>query len=342
MLASFRCKQAYGLKHPYVASKGQSHDTFRLQQYHNTTDAAMELGLGGDSGRFIAHDFFFETGGLADNTGDPAGGPINARYHVRGNGLITSVPATGALDEIQAGFAIGMVFSPTGEFTADQFSDECLWSMDFGARNISDVRNVGVYVEETPASAQVSVTTPTSAQWALDDNNNAGAFFDIEFPSEVALSTSQTIIYTLTLASGETYMFASHDGNGNQVTTRTRFGNYFWRVPRALITSSILGTGDNLPFGGYFTNLTLTRNDVDHYRIRIKAGTGQTALLSYTGGIVELDPDLSYNIISYIHLDPNNRINIIVRLFDWDIDDEEWDLKTWLRYLRNPDRLPCG
>ena len=305
---------------PVRGQQGSVHDTFRLQQFHGT-NAVAEAGLGGNAGQFIPHDFFMENGGLADATTDPAGSPINAMYPVRDGGLIETFAATGLIQGYTAGFAIGMVFSPHEARSVTQASDEALWSMDFGARNAGDVRNVGVYMEESPGDATVPVLNPEDAEWLEN-----GAFFDIRFASEQTPSNSQTIIYTLTFRDSTTYTFASNDGNGNQITTRQNFGGFFWRVPRDLITFS----GGTPPTSGFFTGLALTRSSFDHYRIRIKQGTGQTALLRDTNGVVELDPTRTYNILSYIRIGSGDRISIVVRLFDRNVPNNRWDIRSGL------------
>ena len=144
---------------PTLGQQGSVHDTFRLQQYHGT-NAVAELGLGGNTGQFIQHSYFMEDGGLADGPTDPSASPVNARYHVTDGGLIDTVPATGLVGTLHSGFTLGMVFSPNEAEAVPELVDEALWSMDFGARNLSDSRNVGVYLEETPGSGTIPVLKP--------------------------------------------------------------------------------------------------------------------------------------------------------------------------------------
>ena len=305
---------------PIRGQQGSVHDTFRLQQYHGT-NAVSEVGLGGNAGQFIPHAFFMENGGLADATTDPAGSPINARYHVTDGGLITTHAASGLLNEIEDGFAIGMVFSPNEAGTISGLVDEALWSMDFGATSVGDNRNVGVYLEETPGTTTMSVGDPIDAEWVAQGSVN-GAFYDIRFGGHITPSSSQSVIYTVTLRDSTTYTFPSHDGDGNQITTREFNGNFFWRIPRVLITSS----SPPLPRVAFDQGIAVTRNEGDHYRIRIKEGTGQTALLQSNNVTYELDPNMTYNMISYLRVNSsnNNRLSIIVRLFTWDANNSEW------------------
>ena len=306
---------------PTLGQQGSVHDTFRLQQYHGT-NAVAELGLGGNTGQFIQHSYFMEDGGLADGPTDPSASPVNARYHVTDGGLIDTVAATGLVGTLHSGFTLGMVFSPNEAEAVPELVDEALWSLDFGARNLSDSRNVGVYLEETPGSGTIPVLNPEDAEWLEN-----GAFFDIRFASQQTPSNSQTIVYTLTFRDSTTYTFSSHDGNGNQITTRSNFGGFFWRVPRSLITFS----GGDTPDSGFFTGLALTRSSTDHYRIRIKQGTADTALLRDINGPVELDPNNTYNILSYVHLNRSSqRISISVRLFDWNVPNSRWDIRSSL------------
>ena len=306
---------------PTLGQQGSVHDTFRLQQYHGT-NAVAELGLGGNTGQFIQHSYFMEDGGLADGPTDPSASPVNARYHVTDGGLIDTVAATGLVGTLHSGFTLGMVFSPNEAEAVPELVDEALWSMDFGARNLSDSRNVGVYLEETPGSGTIPVLNPEDAEWLEN-----GAFFDIRFAGSQTPSNSQTIVYTLTFRDSTTYTFSSHDGNGNQITTRSNFGGFFWRVPRSLITFS----GGDTPDSGFFTGLALTRSSTDHYRIRIKQGTADTALLRDVNGPVELDPNNTYNILSYVHLNRSSqRISISVRLFDWNVPNSRWDIRSGL------------
>ena len=306
---------------PIRGLQGSVHDTFRLQQYHGT-NAASELGLGGNSGLFMDHDFFMENGGLADATTDPSGSPVNAKYHITDGGLIDTVPATGLIQGLNSGFTLGMVFSPNEAEAVPQLVDTAFWSMDFGARNVSDSRNVGVFLEESPGSGTIPVLNPEDAEWLEN-----GAFFDIRFASTQTPSSSQTIVYTLTFRDSTTYTFSSHDGNGNQIVTRSNNFGYFWRIPRSLITFS----GGTPPTSGFFTGLALTRSSTDHYRIRVKQGTAFTGLLRDLNGVVELNPNNTYNLLSYVHLNRSSqRISISVRLFDWNIPNSRWDIRSSL------------
>ena len=307
---------------PLRGQQGSVHDTFRLQQYHNSADAAMEVGLGHNSGQFIAHDRFNAMGGLADNPNDPSGTPINARYHLRGEGLIDSDAASGSLTTRNGGYAIGMVFSPTGAAYSGSLDDEALWSMDFGAGSPSDDRNVGVFMEETPGETTIPVGDINSAEWLED-----GAFLDLQFNGQITPVTSTTIIYTLTLRDASTIRFYAHDTEGNSITERDRFGYHFWRIPRALIIDY---SGGAIPDEGYYNGIALDRTGTDHYRIRVKQGTNQTDLLSDVDGFVELNPNNTYNIVSYLHLNSDNRITINVRLFDWNSTTESWDIRSSL------------
>ena len=304
--------------------------THRMDQYQPTANAGriggtvpLERATSGTAGFQLDEDFV-ETGGFVDNPSDPRIDTPNARFLLgQDNGaLINHDPAAGTFTTPTDGILVGMVFQPQ-RISADHTGKYPLWTMNFQAQSVSDSRNVGVFLEETPDPGTVPVLNPTDAEWLEN-----GEFFDIRWASgDPTPSESEQVIYTLTFSDSTTYTFAGNDNDGNHITTRSNFGGFFWRVPRDLITFS----GGDTPDSGFFTGLALRRSTPGEYNMRIRLGTNSDALLRDDDGLLLFTDGDEYAIISHLHITSNNRLALNAYVYRWDVVSQSWTQFVGLR-----------
>ena len=304
--------------------------THRIDQYQPTANMGriggtvpLERATSGTAGFQLDEDFV-AAGGFVDNPADPRIDTPNARFLLgQDNGALIGVNnSTGMFTTPTGGILTGMIFQPQ-RVAEDHTGKYPLWTMNFQARNVSDSRNVGVFLEETPDPGTIPVLNPTDAEWLED-----GAFFDIRWASGDPMpSESEQVIYTLTFRDSTTYTFAGNDNNGNHITTRTFNGNFFWRIPRDLITFS----GGDTPDSGHFSGLALRRSTPGEYNMRIRLGTNSDALLRDDDGLLLFTDGDEYAIISHLHIDSNNRLALNAYVYRWDIVSSRWVIFTGLR-----------
>ena len=304
--------------------------THRIDQYQPTANMGriggtvpLERATSGSQGFQLDEDFV-AAGGFIDGPNDPRIDTPNARFLLgQDNGaLINHDPAAGTFTTPTEGVLIGMTFQPQ-RISEDHTGKYPLWAMNFQAQNVSDSRNVGVFLEETPGAGTVPVLNPLNAEWLED-----GAIFSMQFDSPLQPSESQQVIYTLTFRDSSTYTFAGNDNDGNHITSRVGSnGNTFWRIPAALITFS----GGMLPTQGFFDGLALRRSTPGEYNMRIRLGTNSDALLRDDDGLLLFSDGSEYAIISHLHITSNNRLALNAYVYEWDLVNSNWRLYTGLR-----------
>ena len=312
------------------------HGTSRIDQYMPTANNGriggtipLERALnGGDD--YQPNEDFVAAGGFVDGVNDPVIRNPNAKFLLGQDNaqLINHDPATGNFTTPTDGILIGMTFEPH-QLLLDHTGLYPLWTMDFQSRSITDSRNVGIFMEETPGTTGTPVGDALDALWNQGPGGNqpAGSFLDIRFGGQITPSNSQQVEYTLTLRDSTTYTFPAvmYDSNGDlvgEITTRTFNGNFFWRIPRALITSS---TG-TLPTQGRLTGIALNRGDPGEYHMRLKLGTNNDSLLRDDIGTLLFTENSQYSIISHLHVDSNNRLAVNAFIYEWNLGTSQWQV----------------
>ena len=305
--------------------------THRIDQYMPTANAGriggtipLERAISGTDGYQLNEDFL-ENGGIADNTSDPAIVDPNARFLLgQDNGeLIEHDPAAGTFTSPTDGLIIGMAFK------ADQIDDTHtgqlpIWTMNFQARNQSDTRNVGMFLEGAASTGTTNIGQPISVA-----SFGGLARLDIAF-SDTPEPAHDQRQYTLTTNNGTVINFRANDNNGNHITVDTGFtGDRIWRIPAALVTN--FPAANNTSLGEFRDTVTsLTTTTPSDYHIRIKTGTGNNSLINDEDGLIEIVADTSYYLVSHLSVVTNssneNRLSLITYLYDWDADAGSWAL----------------
>ena len=304
--------------------------THRIDQYMPTIGQAnrlsgvapLERAIHGSAG-FQPDDSFVAAGGFVDGVNDPRIDNPNGRFLLgQNNGALAAHnPSTGAFGAATGGLLIGMTFEPH-QLALRDTGLYPLWTMKFQARNVTDDRNVGVFMEETPEVTGISVGDTIEAEWFQD-----GAFLDIFFTSTETPSQSQQVEYILTLRDSSTFTIRANDG-ANHITTRQTIGGFGWRIPRALVTAY---SGGEIPEFGLYRGIALTRGQPGEYHMRIKLGTSFDARISDEDGLLDFTDGSQYSIISHLHVDNNGRIALNVYVYEWVLATQQWRLYTGLR-----------
>ena len=304
--------------------------THRIDQYMPTIGQAnrlsgvapLERAIHGSSG-FQPDDSFVAAGGFVDGVNDPRIDNPNGRFLLgQNNGALAAHdPATGTFGAATGGLLIGMTFEPH-QLALRDTGLYPLWTMKFQARNVTDDRNVGVFMEETPEVTGISVGDTIEAEWFQD-----GAFLDIFFTSTETPSQSQQVEYILTLRDSSTFTIRANDGT-NHITTRQTIGGFGWRIPRALVTAY---SGGEIPRLGLYRGIALTRGQPGEYHMRIKLGTSFDARISDEDGLLDFTDGSQYSIISHLHVGNDGRIALNVYVYEWILATQQWRLYTGLR-----------
>lgn len=215
---------------PLRGREGINH-TFRANVYQPVVGTAtrlsgivpQEIGLNNaidSAAEFLPAGTFVASGGALDD-GGPQINNLRAiyRFGADNSELIDHDATSGTLGTVSDGLIIGQTFRPLDEPPGfNGFYP--IWTLDFGATNISHVRNVGVWLEESgDLNSPVSIPGVNSAIYGEDEQGNTQ--LDV-YISPTVVGTGQTIQITATSERQRRFVLPIQ---GIERVTRVEIGN---------------------------------------------------------------------------------------------------------------------